>query len=788
MSKLILHAQKETEWNSLGYGPLNDAITPRVTRGRNAEYTLEFQYPVKGVLFEYLKVGNWVVTNAGTRAETENQRFEIQTITKPINGIVKVYAEHYRYQLLRSAIKISSDYTGTPDMLLNKVLELTVPKTDFKVKPVVRLTQSTMKFSEPGKFQTAMDALGGTAGSVLDLMGGEYVFNNNEISLPEKSGKKTEIVVAYGKNLLDIEQEDSIENTFTSIYPWAKYTPEGGKEQIITLDEVYIDGDYVNNYRTRRVEMIDFSQAGVTNKSELKQKAQAYVKNNKIGVPKVNIKTKFVDLAKSVQNGDLSRLEEVDLNDYITVAFNELGINVEAQIVKVVWRPDLEQFESVELGDTKTNLGEVILDNQPDPFDPSDLENKIDDMNNSWNDKFFDIQGDIDDFNDILNNPGQGHVVIYPSMKDPQEIYIMDTKNINTARQMWRWNESGLAHSSSGRNGPWTVGMTKDGRIVADLITAGTLKGIAIQGVTITGSVLISKGNQYTTEINNGKITWSRARDGVITSMFSGRSYNSQDLIYIKVPAAEGFEVRNDDFGAYTDAMFGVYKNGGNTWIQGRTYELTLMPQLFNTTPSGIIYEHNRWAQYGDGKGNHFSAYGGVTLRDSSSSIQLLSSRVYCNGELLVTGKKNAIHNTKYGIVTTPAYEMTESILGDMGEAETGPNNKVMVRINAIFMETIDTKENGYQVFVSPYANANVWVSERHDDYFIVESSIPNVPFVWELKSARKGYANDYLERVDDNFENSVGAEELINNKEAELPESVIKRMNKLNGGEESNG
>ncbi|EAD4729944.1 hypothetical protein EOT50_16195, partial [Listeria monocytogenes] len=37
-------------------------------------------------------------------------------------------------------------------------------------------------------------------------------------------------------------------------------------------------------------------------------------------------------------------------------------------------------------------------------------------------------------------------------------------------------------------NGEYTIGLTQDGKIVADLIATGTLRAIDIEGVTITGS------------------------------------------------------------------------------------------------------------------------------------------------------------------------------------------------------------------------------------------------------------------------------------------------------------
>ncbi|MDN5966174.1 MAG: hypothetical protein L0H90_07495, partial [Lactococcus sp.] len=132
MSTIILHDKKNNNWSSLGIGPLSDAINPLVQRERNGIYDLSFKYPVDSPLFKELKVGRWVVADAGPTIQAQSQRFEIADITKPINGIVTVYCEHYRYQLLRSIVKIGSAFTNIPaQTALNQLRDCMEPKGDF---------------------------------------------------------------------------------------------------------------------------------------------------------------------------------------------------------------------------------------------------------------------------------------------------------------------------------------------------------------------------------------------------------------------------------------------------------------------------------------------------------------------------------------------------------------------------------------------------------------------------------------------------------------------------------
>ncbi|MDG4973899.1 phage tail protein [Lactococcus lactis] len=544
MSIMILHDKTNNNWNSQGLGPLSEAMNPQVTRERNGAYELNFSYPVKGVLFKELLMGRWIVADAGPSQTAKAQRFEIAEITKPKNGIVTVYCEHYRYQLLRSIVKIGPKIENvSAQTVLNQLLVQMEPKSDFGFTSDI-VTKSSIDFTDPSKFSNAQEVLGGVQGSILDNFGGEYLFDNNRVKLLANAGVERNVIIAYGKNLTDISQEESIESTYTSVYGWAKLDEEDG--QIITLPETYLDSDYVGNYTQRRIKMVDFSQDKPANTTDLRNLVTKYIKNNKIGIPKVNIKTSYVDLASSVMNAQLTNLEEIDLCDWVTVLFNQLDINTSAQIIKTVWNVALDKFDSLELGEASTNMSKVISDSQPDLNNITDKIGWLDDAQK--------------EASDILNNPGKGNVVIYPSLADPQEILIMDTKDVNTAKNVWKWNAGGLGFSSTGYKGTYGLAMTNNGAIVADRMTTGTLRALNIIGVSISGSDItgtniiggLIKGAQFVQNDNTG-------------SAVLGMKYGKLGFFNSESAAIEG-----------NNAFASVYgdSNGGGTLLMhaGSTY------------------------------------------------------------------------------------------------------------------------------------------------------------------------------------------------------------------------
>lgn len=746
MSSIILHDKTNNDWNSLGFGPLVDAMNPKVTREKHGIYDLQFQYPVNGPLFDELKIGRWIVSDAGPTIVSQAQRFEIATITKPIDGIVTVYCEHKRYQLLRTIVKVGEKMSTTKAQLaLNRLLQLSEPKSDFTYFSDVQ-TDAGMDFSDPAKFENVQSALGGVRGSILDNFGGEYLFDNNKVSLLQSAGKESNVIIAYGKNLTDVTQEESIESTYTSVYGWAK--DEEGK--VITLPETYIDSEYVGSYTQRRIQMKDFSDETITTTAQLRTAVQNFIKNNKIGVPKVSIKAKYEELSSSVNADNLKLLESIDLCDYVTISFNQLGINTSAQIVKTVWNVGLDKYDSVELGDARTDFAKVLEDNKTDT---GQIEDKLDWLEDAQNEA-----------SNILNNPGRGNVVIYPSLADPQEILIMDTKDIDTAKNVWKWNAGGLGFSSTSYNGTYDLAMTNNGAIVADRVTTGTLKAINIIGVTISGSTITSDGDNYRITMNNGKMTWySKDKKKNVISLESVDSPQTDvGVVQYKMEPGGGFRIldtksnllmssydNGDSYGPWlsfnaSNFIWSSSPYGGNTRISANKDQITLnAPTAYTFSGGNITGGSGSWGIYSSQE-TFFNS--GLRVREGLSVA----------GGLSVSGTKSSLVTTKeYGDRLLYAFETPEYLFATYGKATTNEDGYAQVEIEPMFLETINTDSKNYHVFVSPYSKSTAYADYLEKDRFLIKSDKPNVEVSWQLVAYRKGYEDFYLETPETNGDKS---------------------------------
>nr|DAK14176.1 MAG TPA: tail protein [Caudoviricetes sp.] len=355
MAYPILYKANETNFEHLGVSVLSDASKCYVSREKNGIYILEFDYPVNGKDVDKIKEGMLIKSDAGYR--TKNQRFIVSKITKTQNEF-KIYCQHIsQVKTTMNAIRPDITVTGSAMMALSTWRDnLLDSRDEFFVNSDITTVNSTIWKVE--NIENARDALGGKAGSILDVWGGEYEFDNLNITLHKNMGIDNPTIIAYGKNLLDLEQEQSILETYTSVFPFKKYTDDNNREQLITLPEILLDSTHLNKFAHRRILKVDFSNdENIKTVEQLRSKAESYIRSNNVGVPKTNLKINYQDLSKVEGIFDNPALEQIDLCDRLKVYYSELGIlNENAKVVKVIWDVILEENHEIEVGDGRSSF------------------------------------------------------------------------------------------------------------------------------------------------------------------------------------------------------------------------------------------------------------------------------------------------------------------------------------------------------------------------------------------------------------------------------------------------
>lgn len=552
--KPVLYPSQETTFTSNGLGILTDAASCVIIEERNGAFELEMTYPVSGI--HYKEIAPRCIILAKPNPVDDPQPFRVYRTTKPMGGLVTVYGEHISYDL--AGVPASPFAAESAPDAMEKLKSSSAIPTPFSFW-TDKDTAGTMGITAPVALRSL---LGGREGSVLDVYGGEYKFDRYTVRLYNQRGQNRGASIRYGKNLTDLTQDENIAGVYTGVYPyWSSM--EGA---LVQLPEKILPAP--GNYDFTRIMTLDLSSEfqEPPTQDQLRARAEAYMKANNIGVPKVSLTVSFVPLEQTEEYKDIGLLERVELCDTVNVEFPALGVSATAKCVRTVYDALLDRYKSVELGDARTNIADTIAAQQQ----------KIEQAP----DKTF-VQQAVDSATGQITGNKGGYVVLHSSTgsKEPDEILIMDTPDIKTAVKVWRWNKAGLGYSSHGYNGPYGLAMTQDGSIVADFITAGTLNAALAKVINLdasninTGSLnasLIKTGvldaalakiiNIDASSINTGSLNAERIKSGRIVSVNGITEMDLDDgKIYIKQKVGNGVLILSE---------FGLkLKEGGTTKV-----------------------------------------------------------------------------------------------------------------------------------------------------------------------------------------------------------------------------
>jgi phage minor structural protein len=478
----ILYEAKTSDFTGNGTGFLRDATECTVKEVRNGPFELTLKYPENGVYAD--KLVEDAIIKAKPNNKDNDQLFRIYKSGKTIAGVNTFYAEHISYELNSNPICQPVIEGKNPQQAIEQVLSQAAVPNNYTAWSDIQTRNST----GVDDVISVRKMLGGVEGSILDTWGGEYQFDNFTIKLWKNRGKDTGETIRYGKNLITAEQEKNIANTVTAIFPYARYKKDETSEEeiLVKLSEGIIKTPNADRYARLKCEPVDFSDkfedGTVITEDMLRKVATAYAQSG-IDEPSISIKASFQDMNKIKGNENLATFNSIDLCDIVTVIIEKLDIDVKAKVVSYTYNVLKERAENVEIGETRTNLTKQITAESKEQADriikTATFSEKLEAS----------LKQRIADATAAITGNSGGYVVLYPP-ENPQEIFVMDTPDTKTAKNVWRWNKAGLGHSSNGVNGPFNVAIQQDGTIIADFIGAGELDGMLIKAGTVKAESL----------------------------------------------------------------------------------------------------------------------------------------------------------------------------------------------------------------------------------------------------------------------------------------------------------
>ena len=431
-----------------GLGVLSDCISCVVEHARNDIYELTMEYPISGIHAEDLAVRR--VLKVKPNFTDDPQLFRISRIGKVMNGKFTVYAKHISYDL--SGFEITSGTAGSAaaacSLLQSKANGFTIT-TDKTVN-------GTFKISAPASVKSFFV---GKAGSFLDVYGkADIVYDNFNVRFLLNGGEDRGVTIRYGKNLLELSQEMGENNLYTHVMCYWKQ------------DETVVSGSKVATGLSLDVPkclIVDVSSEydSAPTTAQLTARATKYKNDNNLTVPTNNITLDFV------QSGELAN--RVDLCDTVSIYYEALGITrTQVKCIRTKWDCIKEKYIETEFGDALSSAVDTFVANNVK-------------LANTPTTSY--MAEAIAHATELITGNLGGYVILHDSNGDgtPDEILIMDKPDISEATNVWRFNQNGLGHATS-YDGTYGLALTKDGQIVADRITSGTLNADIIKAGVIS--------------------------------------------------------------------------------------------------------------------------------------------------------------------------------------------------------------------------------------------------------------------------------------------------------------
>lgn len=629
----ILFDKNADGFTSNGLGALSEAISCVVTEQRNGIYELRMTYPQSGRLFSSIELQSIIVATPHDNAD--RQPFRIYKISKPMNGKVTIDAQHISYQL--SNIPVMPFQAANVQDCLSAITEHAAEDCPFSFwtdkSTVARYIQNN-----PASIR---ERLGGVSGSVLDVYGGEYEFDNYLVRLWNHRGADRGVSLRYGKNITDIKQEENIATTYTGVCP---YWTDGTGGNVVTLPEMVIEGENADNFPYRLTKVVDMTTYFQNEPSvaELRAKTEQYVEDNAIGIPSVSIDVDFVALWQTEEYKDIAVLQRVYLGDTITVVFEKLNIDVKARVVETQYDVLKERYSKIKVGSSTKSLADTIAQMQEQ-------------TNQQTEQMTTRMSIAIQNATDQITGQNGGYIVTrYDADNNPYEILIMDSPDILTAQKVWRWNNAGLGFSSTGYNGPYGTAITQDGKIVADFITAGTMSANRIHGGTLdlggednaNGQIFIydQYGNRCGQINNAGIAIYSPTTSGqvIINPDIGLVQRDSAGNVYYGLSVVEYPDIDPVDDDKYQDYKTGASIYRLHTYVANRSEETTYG---FTTYKYRLRYQ---WVKESDPYWNTSRTY-----KTGVSNIVVVLPEIFQNKNISVSVILEGIDEDKVSEDTT---------------------------------------------------------------------------------------------------------------------------------------
>ncbi|MBQ9031870.1 MAG: phage tail protein [Parasporobacterium sp.] len=480
--------------------------------------------------------------------------------------------------------------------------------------------------------------------------------------------------INFGKNLLDLTIFDDSTDIITVLIPLGAEDEATGERLTIksvnnNQDYILAADQYINQYG-----YVWGSKTwdDVTQASRLKSKGQTWLAS--CLTPKMQINVTAVDLADAGYS-----VESFRVGQSIKVVSEPHGLSG-------TWFDcNKQSLDLLHPENNKLSLGTTKIG-----YVKTQRSNSADKITEKVAAKYATqsaLQIAVDNTTQIINGNKGGFKVERDTNGDGliDEVLFMDTTDVETARNVWRINQSGWGHSSNGIDGPYTMGATLDDAFVAQFITAGYLNADLLKVGRIQGQQGSTYWDLVTGDLHiEGEFDVDKSKNFVrqpSTPYFVGDLWVTE---YEPTSAVVGYAVAGR-------SIVGQDRSGDGTG--------SIMMCIYTRTTGD--FNANDWALVTDYIDT--SALTGLQQRMSSAELNISANTASIQLKADTSVVSDLADRVSSAEIKVDGYD--------------GRINLLATNVEEVKTDVADKSKTFYQEPVPPYVVGDTWVTGAHEEY-----------------------------------------------------------------------
>ncbi|PHB90659.1 hypothetical protein COE98_15920 [Bacillus wiedmannii] len=559
---ITLYEPNEIDFTHNGIGILDKNIyDAAVEENLNGLFMFTFSYPL------FAPYGTKIDGMSIIKVPTPDgdQLFRVVS-PKPSMGELVVQCYHIFYDLTENLIEDIFPESTDGNGAMHRISEGCQYKHPFTFySDIPKISSSRIVRKNP--VEAILDS--GQDNSFINRWGGELKRDNFDVKMLNNRGKDRGVVIQHKKNLLGYEGVVDWKSPITRIMPQ-------GFDGLF-LPEKYVDSSLINKYPHPKIRIVEFKhiKAAIGDNTDdedavpleeayklLREAAKEMFAVQKVDQPKATYKVEFQELSQTEEYKDFAVLQRVYMGDTVTVEHEEDNLHIQAKVIAYKYDPIKKEYTNLTIGNFKNSF--------------TDVNGKIDKIQ----DELADMPGSILDAaknhaTSLINSGFGGHVRVHPD-----RILIMDTKNEMTAQKVWQWNINGLGYSSTGINGTYETAITRDGRIVADFITTGTLNASLI----VSGSIK-SRNGRMGINLDNAAVEFYSLTGSPASTVSQAIGPDGREITYWTIE-----RIRNPKASLSIGVRESNGSVGNNIFVDGESGNVAINAPFFESHAYGKFF------------------------------------------------------------------------------------------------------------------------------------------------------------------------------------------------------